>query len=198
MQCAGAFIERVAVVDPVLRGVGTDHPELSAVLFGLAVAGDIHLRGTLGQHRPAWLARPLHRDHVAPPAQPGELVDLVGVVATGVDGHRADRQLDAGDVPISRLEPIIEQHPGALVGGIARHHLKVHHPALQAFTPANDQQLQAVVLDVHCGGEDQRAGRDIAEVVGLGTILQLRGLGLFLGGVPDQCQAGVVEHLHRL
>ena len=196
VQRAGAFVHGVAVVDPVLGGVGADEPQLGALLVGGAAPGDVDLRRPLGEHRAAGPARALHRDDVSPAAQAGELVDLVGVVAAGVDGGGADGHLDAADVPVAGLELVVEQRPGALVGGVAHDHLMVDHPAFQPFAPAEHQQLQAVVLGVDGGGEDQRAARHAAQRVVLGAGFQLAGLGHLLGGVPQPGQTGVVEHLH--
>ncbi len=101
-------------------------------------------------------------------------------------------------MPISSLQALVEQRPGPLVGRVARDHLEIDRPALQALAPAHHQHFQAVVLGIDRRGQQQRSGGYQTQPMplGLGSLAQLVRLGHFLGAVPQPGQAGVVEHLH--
>ncbi|MNO96284.1 hypothetical protein D3C76_879490 [compost metagenome] len=103
-------------------------------------------------------------------------------------------------MPVPNFQPLVQQRPGTLVGGVARYHLVIDHPTFHARAPSHNHQLQAVGLDIDGGRQGKRPhGQGSKNVVLMKrTSLQHLGLGLLDCTVPDLCQAGVVEHLHRL
>src|SRR5690606_37797090 len=115
VQYTGATFQGIPVVDPVLRSVGTDQPQLSAVLLDSPLPVDIHFGRALGNDRAARLAGPFNREHIAPTTQPAELVHLVGVVPAGVDSRCPDRQLDAAGMQVPPLQLLIQRLPGTLI-----------------------------------------------------------------------------------
>src|SRR5690606_2901070 len=140
----GAVIQVVAVVNPVLGRVGADDPELGALLFRRALPADVYFRRPLGDDGATRPARAFDGEYVAPTAQAGELINLIGMMATGVDSAGTDGHLNPGGVPVALLKSFIKRRPGSLVSRVAHNHLVIDGPAFQALAPANHQQLQPV------------------------------------------------------
>jgi hypothetical protein len=190
---AGAGLGQAqAGVDGVLHRVHADDEERDLALVGA--------RRAARPDRDAGPAAALDRPDAAGEAGAAELVGHLGVVAAGVDGGGAHRQVEPGGMREGRLQHHVEIGPEARPGRIAPEHAVVDHPRLLVAAPAEDLHLDPVALHVDARGQHgDGGGQRLAPVlapghqrIGRDGVARLVLPGLAQLGVDPDLQAGRV------
>ena len=180
-----------------LEGGAGDGPQLGTAPQPLAACGRID-KGRAGDRAcPIEAFDTLDRSDMgrARPARPG--IDGRRLVA-GVDRQPQDPHRVAARALPAAAEHLVERLPAGFVSRTAVQHDVLDQPAFQAAAPCPDVDLDAVLLDVGAGGEEQAAGRNAARLPVLAPVMQALPVRRLAGLDPGLAENGVAEGLDRL
>ena len=202
-RCTGGELLRRRPVEPQeavglgLEGRDRHGPEPGAATDALAAVRRVDVGRARHRARPVEALDALDRRHLreALPPRPG--IDRRRLVA-GVDREPGDLQLCPAGVRPGPAEQRGERVPGRLVLRSAVDDDMIDEPALQPAAPGPDVDLDAVLLHVGAGGQEQPALRHRARGPALAPVVEPPPVRRLAGLDPGLAEDGVAEGADRL